>query len=365
MNFPYFYESGARISVDPIPLRDSGITAHIVHTHESVRVGDFLNEALPRFGSYVIPGTRAEKSGIFVPLLVGDEFHGLIHVLDMDKEHAFDDADVRLLEALARSMSAPLQSARLFDETQRLLKETEQRNAELAVINSIQTAVGAALDFQAIVDVVGDKLREVFATGDMSIRWWDEAAGALSSLYSYEHGLRLPKGGFKPEPGTLAHRFVHEDRRPFVFGSVAEQLAAGLPVRPGTDRSRSLVIVPMLAGERLLGAVLLENHERDNAFGPADVSLLQTVASSMGVALLNAKSYEAERQRAAELAIINAYMPAPLSNAELDALINAAVSETGAASIKDMGKVMALIKSKAQGRADMSAVGTRIKARLS
>jgi uncharacterized protein YqeY len=67
----------------------------------------------------------------------------------------------------------------------------------------------------------------------------------------------------------------------------------------------------------------------------------------------------------AELAIINAYMPAPLSGAELDALIDAAVNETGAASIKDMGKVMALIKSKAQGRADMSAVGARIKARLS
>jgi uncharacterized protein YqeY len=67
----------------------------------------------------------------------------------------------------------------------------------------------------------------------------------------------------------------------------------------------------------------------------------------------------------AELAIIGAYMPAALSDAELDALINAAVSETGAASIKDMGKVMALIKSKAQGRADMSAVGARIKARLS
>jgi uncharacterized protein YqeY len=67
----------------------------------------------------------------------------------------------------------------------------------------------------------------------------------------------------------------------------------------------------------------------------------------------------------AELAIISAYMPAALSDAELDALINSAVSETGAASIKDMGKVMALIKSKAQGRADMSAVGARIKARLS
>lgn len=67
----------------------------------------------------------------------------------------------------------------------------------------------------------------------------------------------------------------------------------------------------------------------------------------------------------AELDIINAYLPAPLAGAELDALINQAIGETGAASIKDMGKVMALIKSKAQGRADMSAVGARIKARLS
>jgi uncharacterized protein YqeY len=67
----------------------------------------------------------------------------------------------------------------------------------------------------------------------------------------------------------------------------------------------------------------------------------------------------------AELTIINAYMPAPLADDELDALINAAISETGAATIKDMGKVMAIIRAKAQGRVDMATVGARIKARLS
>jgi uncharacterized protein len=70
-------------------------------------------------------------------------------------------------------------------------------------------------------------------------------------------------------------------------------------------------------------------------------------------------------KEAAELELINTYMPAPLGDAELDALINQAISDTGASSIKDMGKVMALIKSKAQGRADMGALGARIKARLS
>ncbi len=67
----------------------------------------------------------------------------------------------------------------------------------------------------------------------------------------------------------------------------------------------------------------------------------------------------------AELAQLGAYMPAQLSEADLDAMIAAAITATGAASIKDMGKVMAAIKAKAAGRADMGAVGARIKARLS
>jgi uncharacterized protein YqeY len=67
----------------------------------------------------------------------------------------------------------------------------------------------------------------------------------------------------------------------------------------------------------------------------------------------------------AELAIITAYLPTQLSDAELEALIQAAIKQTGAATVKDMGRVMSLIKSQAQGRADMAAVGARIKARLS
>jgi hypothetical protein len=69
-------------------------------------------------------------------------------------------------------------------------------------------------------------------------------------------------------------------------------------------------------------------------------------------------------KESAEITLLQSYMPSPLSGAELDALINEAVAATGASSIKDMGKVMGLIKAKAQGRADMGAVGAKIKAKL-
>ena len=67
----------------------------------------------------------------------------------------------------------------------------------------------------------------------------------------------------------------------------------------------------------------------------------------------------------AEIAILHGYLPAQMSDAEIDALIAEAIASTGAASIKDMGKVMGAVKAKAQGRVDMGAVSARIKQKLS
>ena len=69
-------------------------------------------------------------------------------------------------------------------------------------------------------------------------------------------------------------------------------------------------------------------------------------------------------KESAEIALLQGYLPSQLSDSELDTLIADAIASTGAVSIKDMGKVMGIIKGKAQGRADMAAVGAKIKAKL-
>lgn len=66
----------------------------------------------------------------------------------------------------------------------------------------------------------------------------------------------------------------------------------------------------------------------------------------------------------ADVAIWRSYLPQPLSQSEIERLIAEAVSATGAASVKDMGKVMGLLKPKLQGRADIGQVSARIKAQL-
>ncbi len=66
----------------------------------------------------------------------------------------------------------------------------------------------------------------------------------------------------------------------------------------------------------------------------------------------------------ARIAVISEFLPAALSDAELDALIDEVIQATGASSVREMGQVMGQLKPRVQGRADMSAVSARVKARL-
>jgi GAF domain-containing protein/CheY-like chemotaxis protein len=328
VHFPYYFKDGIRLALEPTPLRDAALTRHVLEIRRTLVLNEGLADFARSLGSAVI-GADYEKSSVFVPLIVGDRAWGVLNLLDMHREHAFSASDVRLLETLAASMSVALENARLFDETQRLLKETEQRNAELAVINSVQQGIAGSLDFQGIVDLVGDKLREVFGTGDLGIGWWDPVAELMTPLYECEHGKRLTQLEGVPRRPSPAWWRVAETRRPRVYGTRAEQDAGGSTTTPGTDQAHSIVVAPIVARDRVVGRLIIENHEREHAFGEPEVRLLTTIAASMGVALENARLFdetqrllkETER-RNAELAVISSIQQGMARDLNFQAIVD-------------------------------------------
>ena len=249
-----------------------------------------------------VPGTDTCLSHIMVPIVAADRRLGSITMENHEREYAFGESEIRLLSTIASSMGLALQSARLFDETQRLLKETEQRNAELAVINSIQQGIAGSLDFQGIVELVGDKLCEVLKSEDVSIRWLDHEAHAARFLYVTEHGkrLQLPEQRIESDQKWAE---ICARRTPIVENTVAEQLASGGAV-PGTDMCMSNVMVPIVVGDRRVGSIAMENHQREHAFGESEIRLLSTIASSMGVALQSALLFDETQRRTRESAAL-------------------------------------------------------------
>src|SRR5207248_3124240 len=88
----------------------------------------------------------------------------------------------------------------------RAIEETRQRNAELALINTVQEAIAGELDQQAIYDAVGDKIKEVFDAQAVMIIMLDEATGLIHFPYSIERGERQQWESMTPT-GFAGHVF--------------------------------------------------------------------------------------------------------------------------------------------------------------
>ncbi len=132
----------------------------------------------------------------------------------------------------------------------------------------------------------------------------------------------------------------------------------------------------MKAGEKARVAALRQVHaaikqrevdERSDLDDEAALAVLDKLAKQRREAIEQYEAAEREDLAAkerAELEIISEFLPQPLTDAELDELVDEAIAAAGAQSVKDMGRVMAEVKPKAQGRADMSQVSARVKSRL-
>jgi GAF domain-containing protein/CheY-like chemotaxis protein len=303
---PYAVEKGERLQFETGPF--TALERHVIHTRQVFLCNEhFVEQAQELFGALNVSAGGVPQSMLVMPLIVGDQVKGIISLQNIDRENAFSDSDVRLLATLANSLSIALENARLFDETQRLLKETEQRNAELAIINSVQAALAAELNIQGIYDAVGDKIRGIFHNTDMDIRIYDPRTNLLHFPYVYENGehlsvdpVLLQEAGFGP--------YVLRTRETLVINEniMQEMEKYGSYVLPGTQaQEKSAVFVPLIVGDQARGLITLTNVEHEHAFSDSDVRLLQTLANSMSIALENARLFDETHRNARESAALN------------------------------------------------------------
>ncbi|MFI5134332.1 MAG: GAF domain-containing protein, partial [Chitinophagales bacterium] len=269
----YAYEKGDRTLVGT--WKPYGFRKHVIDTGQLLLINKDLDKKSIEYNSKVLHGAQP-KSVVFVPLISGNEVKGMISLQDLDKENAFSDSSVNLLTTLANSMSVALESARRFDETNRLLKETEQRNAELAVINSVQESLVAKMDIQGIYELVGEKIREIFDAQVIDIVMYDRNANLIEDRYSYEKGDRTLLGprepkGFRKHVIQSGQLLLHNENVAQAMRDFGNEILIG-------EMPKSQVYVPMIAGGEVKGIISLQNLDHENAFSDSDVSLITTLA---------------------------------------------------------------------------------------
>jgi phosphoserine phosphatase RsbU/P len=177
----------------------------------------------------------------------------------------------------------------------KLAGELRQREAELAIINSVQDGLASKLEMQEIYDLVGDKICEIFNAQVVMISTYDPEANTVEHRYAIERGERVYSPG--PHPAGGFRTRVAETRQPLLVSrDVPEQARRfNQPTLPGTTTPKTWLAVPMLVGDRVTGILSLQNVDIEEAFTEADVRLLETFAASMSIALENARLWEQEK----------------------------------------------------------------------
>jgi signal transduction histidine kinase/DNA-binding response OmpR family regulator len=325
-SMPYSYEKGDRSVFSP--REPYGFRLQVMKTREPLLINQNFTELASQHNNPILTG-EWPKSALFVPLLTDGRVKGIISIQDMERENAFSDPDVHLLQTLANSMSVALENARLFDETQRLLKESEQRAQELTIINNVQSGLVLRLEFQDIIDLIGDKIREVFDSHATLISLYKRKTNEIDHRYLVERGQHLYIG--KPVPIDKFRQRVVETRQTWLINQDYRRIAAemGEETTLEGEEPKSLLFAPMIVGDEVTGIISLQNLDREGAFSESDVRLLSIIANSMSVVLENARLFdETQRlfsevqQRAAELGTVNAVGSALASELDLNALIN-------------------------------------------
>lgn len=315
INIPYLYEDGRYQTIDTFPLGE-GLTSLLIRSGEPLLIVEDAEQKMTAMGAKF--AGRPARSWLGVPLLVRGDAIGALILQDLEKEHAFDEDDLRFALTVAGQIASPIQNVRLLQESQQLSLQFETA-AEIA------RDISASLDLDELLLKSVELIRSRFNFYHASILLKDlpgefvvvrEATG--------EAGAQFKRAGYKLQVGSRS-----------IIGSVAETgevLVANDTSRdphylphPALPETKSEAAIPLKVGERILG-VLDVQSERLYAFSSDNLRILQILADQLAIAVINTELFAETQEHLAQHRLLHHITTTAASGTTLDEALRSAVS---------------------------------------
>lgn len=299
LSFPIAYDNGTAVELSDSIIDDPeqfGLTGWVMVHRQPLLVGteevaqvyrspmlspDALQEA--RVGD----ADRVEQSYLVVPIVSNELVLGIISIQSYER-YAFSQEDLRFVTTVANQAAIAITNASLFQERGRRIQE-------LATFNEIGQELAAASRIEELTELIYRQTSRLLNTAHFYVALYDERQDDVQFALFYADGVRTNVSRLRNRRSLTHH--VARTRTPLlVQGPHQHELMDRLGISPSGRRSRSWLGVPMLAFDRVIGVIGIQDYEHENAYSNDDVRLLETIASWGAISLYNARLFSETQQ---------------------------------------------------------------------
>ena len=260
-----------------------GIAGWVVQNRRSLNTSD--GTAYPH-GAHAAdqPAMASTTSILCVPLIYRDDVKG---VIELEKKHksAFGDDDLSLLEAVASVAVTAIENARLFTATR-------LRAQELAALHDLGLSLAVTLDSSLVIANAILQLEKLFAADILALWEIDADDSELHLTHAIENSQPVKHPSLCLKSGEGLAGWVAQTRRPLLLAQMSENPNISVRIIEYTRlKDGSAMAAPLLRPDRLIGAIVVIKAEL-KAYTTQDLRLLESVSSTLAIALENAHLYE-------------------------------------------------------------------------
>jgi GAF domain-containing protein len=306
-----------------------GTVGWIAETRHPLRVDDAQND--PRFLA-LGPLSGQVHCTLGVPLMVQSELIGVLEVTNKQSQECFTLADEALLSAFAGQVALAIHNARLFD--------LEQRRRQLAsTLQEVAAILSTTLDMDRVLNLILEQLHKVISCVSTSIALTNDG----------RHFQMVAARGFADTTQILRSTLVTDEN--LILRQIAETLEpviipdVSLDPRwqwiKGAHHVRAWIGAPLVAGDRLVGALMIDSLEA-GAYSDEDAKVLQSFAHQAALAVENARLYREAQQRVDALAALGRASEAINRALKLDEVLKAAIEAAAAVMPSNRGVTLML-----------------------
>jgi len=246
----------------------------------------------------------AFQSVLAAPLLIGSRLVGVIAAVHSDPRHAFGDEEMRVINLFASQAAIAIENARLFTA------ERKRAGEQQALLDTLKDLSGE-LELTRVLNAVLHRAIGLLGVSGGELATYDEARRELVVAASLNIGM--DSRGTRLRLGEGAMGYVAQTHEPLIIPNYREW--AGRSSKYEETTVHSVMAIPLLIGQRLVGAIASVHNDPDRKLGPQDLRLLQLFAPQAAIAIENARLYASAQQSFEALVVNN---PVAIANLGLD-----------------------------------------------